>query len=591
MVEVLRQYGFSDKFIDWLAILLSSANTRVLLNGEPGPPIWHRRGLRQGEPLSPQLFVLAVDVLGRLITRAIEAGIMQQLHPRRTMPSISLYADDVILFCHASAGDVEAVKAILKLFGQASGLHVNYAKSSATLIRCETDEAAHVIQHLGCPIVDLPITYLGIPLTIRRPTAAQLQPLVDRMAGKLPSWKSRLMQKPGRLALVKSVLGAIPLHQLLVLAPSKKTLKLMEKIERGFLWEGRAAANGGSCHVNWRRVCRPTSLCGLGVQDLERAGLALRLRWQWLSRTDSNCAWSGLDLQFTGAERDFFFASTTMTLGDGLTAKFWEDRWIQGRSVREIAPLLYSCIPKRRRKQRTVADGLTAHRWAQDICGVIGIQEVGQYLTLWRLIEHTTLSTEADKLVWKWNASGEYTAKSAYLATFHGSTNCMAWKLIWKSWAPPHVKFFHWLANLDRCWTADRLARRGLQHHPRCLLCDQVPETMQHLILQCPFSRQIWHEILSWLRMTCRIPSDEATLYDWWSTARQNTPKLMHKGLASATLLVPWMIWKHRNDCVFERARPSVRDLIDKIKEEAAAWVKAGAKGLRDVTPTTWDVH
>jgi hypothetical protein len=128
--------------------------------------------------------------------------------------------------------------------------------------------------------------------------------------------------------------------------------------ERGFLWEGRAAANGGNYHKNWRRVSRPISLGSLGIQDLERAGMALRLQWQWFNRTDENRAWHGLDLQFSEEEREFFFASTTMTVGNGLTASFWEDQWIHGRAVREIAPELYACIPKRRRKQRTVADGL-----------------------------------------------------------------------------------------------------------------------------------------------------------------------------------------------------------------------------------------
>jgi hypothetical protein len=65
------------------------------------------------------------------------------------------------------------------------------------------------------------------------------------------------------------------------------------------------------------------------------------------------------------------FASTTMTRGNGQTAKFWEDRWIHGRAVREIAPDLYDCIPKRRRKTRTLVDGLAANHWAQDIRGTI----------------------------------------------------------------------------------------------------------------------------------------------------------------------------------------------------------------------------
>lgn len=288
LFEALRQYGFGSRFLDWLAILLSSASTRVLINGEPGPPIWHRCGLRQGDSLSPQLFVLAVDTLGRLIRRAMSLGILERLHPRRTIPEVSLYAVDVVLFCHPSPSDIAAIKAILELFGRSSGLLVNYHKNSATLLNCEPEHAALITGNLGCTLADLPPTYLGILLTIRRPTSTQLQPLVDTIAGMLPCWKSKLMNKSGRLALVKSVLCAIPIHQLLVFTLPKKTVKLVEKIQRGFLWEGRATANGGSCHVNWRRVCRPISHGGLGVQDIECTCLALRLRWLWYSKTDAD---------------------------------------------------------------------------------------------------------------------------------------------------------------------------------------------------------------------------------------------------------------------------------------------------------------
>jgi hypothetical protein len=133
-----------------------------------------------------------------------------------------------------------------------------------------------------------------------------------------------------------------------------------------------------------------------------------------------------------------------------------------------------------------------------------------------------------------WTDSGTYTAKSCYQAQFHGSTASNSWKLTWKTWAPPRVKFFCWLACMDRCWTAERLAQRGLQHLPRCLLCDQMPETMHHLILACPFSRQVWHEVPARLRMTCQRPNDgDTSLDDWWRRARQLTPKPLSKGLDS----------------------------------------------------------
>ena len=122
--------------------------------------------------MSPHLFVLAMDMLGHLLRRSTELRILQQLHPRRPIPSVSLYADDVVLFCHCSPSDIIAVREVLTLFGRASGLMVNYAKSSASLLHCDTDEATAALAHLGCPIVNLPITYLGIPLTVGRPTAA-----------------------------------------------------------------------------------------------------------------------------------------------------------------------------------------------------------------------------------------------------------------------------------------------------------------------------------------------------------------------------------------------------------------------------------
>ena len=521
---------------------------------------------------------------------ALQTGILQQLHPRRAIPAISLYADDVMLFCHATNKEIATVKGILDMFGTTSGLRVNYAKSSAMILHAD-GHGVGLLEPLGCPVVALPVTYLGIPLSTRRPSAVQLQPLVDAVAGRLPSWKAWLMNKAGRLALVKSVLNAIPIHQLLALAPPKKTLKQLEKIQRGFLWAGRADAHGGHCHVNWRKVCRPLEYGGLGIRDLERTGLSLRLRWLWLTRTDTNRAWQGLDLQFTTEERALFYASTTMAIGDGRTALFWEDRWLGGQSVRELAPRLLKCIPKQRQKSRTVAEALAGNSWARDIHGLLGLPEIGQYLQLWHLVQPVELSNEPDRLLWSWTASGVYTAQSCYRATFQGATGCHSWKLIWRSWAPSKVKFFHWLACQDRCWTAERLARRGLQHHPRCLLCDQEPETIGHLMLTCPFTKQTWHEVLSWLRLLAPAPEHDDSLMDWWLRAKESTPPALRKALKSVALLVPWMIWKHRNACVFDHVSPSLNELVDRIKDEARCWAKAGAQGLRVVLPSSWDVH
>uniref|UniRef100_A0A453RV15 Reverse transcriptase zinc-binding domain-containing protein n=1 Tax=Aegilops tauschii subsp. strangulata TaxID=200361 RepID=A0A453RV15_AEGTS len=163
----------------------------------------------------------------------------------------------------------------------------------------------------------------------------------------------------------------------------------LEKIQRELLWAGRAAANGGHCHVNWDRVCHPVELGGLGMRDLERAGLARRLCWLWFTGTDPERAWQGLDLQFSSMERALFWPCTSMVIGNGLTTLLWEDRWINGQSVCELLPNLYDCIPKRRRTARTMADGLNGNSWARDIHGNLGLHEIGQYLQLSQVMQHT----------------------------------------------------------------------------------------------------------------------------------------------------------------------------------------------------------
>lgn len=86
------------------------------------------------------------------------------------------------------------------------------------------------------------------------------------------------------------------IHQLLVLAPFKKTISALEKIQRGFLWAERTEANGGNCHVNCRHISRPILLGGLGVRDLECAGLKLHTRWLWFCHMDNTRAWASLDM-------------------------------------------------------------------------------------------------------------------------------------------------------------------------------------------------------------------------------------------------------------------------------------------------------
>jgi mannosylglycoprotein endo-beta-mannosidase len=82
LLELLHMRHFPSKWLDWLAIILKTSSSSILLNGIPGAPIWHRRGLRQGDPLSPYLFILAIDVLNNIFAVATQNGFMSKLKGR-----------------------------------------------------------------------------------------------------------------------------------------------------------------------------------------------------------------------------------------------------------------------------------------------------------------------------------------------------------------------------------------------------------------------------------------------------------------------------------------------------------------------------
>lgn len=175
-----------------------------------------------------------------------------------------------------------------------------------------------------------------------------------------------------------------------------------------------------------------------------------------------------------------------MVVGDGTSALFWADRWLDGRAISELAPNLVQLVPRRTQKNRTVREDLADRSWIRHIQGILDPIALWQYLRIWERLRMVKHSDAADTLCWRWTGDGQYSSKSCYRSLFHGGVLSDTWRLNWKSWAPPRVKFFIWLACQDRCWTAERRARHGLSHAPRCLLCNQSMETMNHLMVDYP---------------------------------------------------------------------------------------------------------
>jgi hypothetical protein len=211
------------------------------------------------------------------------------------------------------------------------------------------------------------------------------------------------------------------------------------------------------------------------------------------------------------------------------------------------------------------------------------MQLVVEFAKLCDLLEHVQLSQQPDTFSWRLTEDQNYSAASAYGAMFLESSSLVGARQIWKTAAPPRVRFFFWLVMHGRCWTAERRFRHGLQPASTCILCDQGIETIDHILLGCCFSGEVWHIWISRLNLQhVVVVADEPALL-WWLRCRKRVPKPVRRGFDSLFFLIGWMLWKERNARTFNGIATSAAQLAHRIQDEIQSWCLAGYKHLRSL--------
>lgn len=311
------------------------------------------------------------------------------------------------------------------------------------------------------------------------------------------------------------------------------------------------------------------------MPNLKWLNIALQARWPWLHRSDTSRPWNEFTWKVPEESLALSRAAAHTTVGDGETALFWEDRWISGWRMQEMAPKIYNRVQARTRASRSVKDGVEGALWARDVRPDLELELLQEYFLVWEAVEQVTLRPGIrDQIRWAWEKDGQFSARSAYAAKFCGREVAPAADFTWKSNAPLQCRFFTWLAFRDRCWTSDRLARRGLPHQDSCPFCNQHEESIQHLLLRCVFAKEVWHNVCEALGRQDWTPSGTDVLTEWCITKNDNGHRV--KDIRAIMVLVMWCIWKQRNDIVFEGATPSIPRLARTIEREGRSWRTAG---------------
>lgn len=186
LFEVLVARGFGTLLINWIKDILQGGRTYISFNGNNETYFSCKRGLRQGDPMSPFVFDLVADALNKILSNVQAAGRIQGLGNFPNAPKVLNlhFADDTLLFLEADPLMVENLKYLLLGFEDVSGLKINFDKSEMILLNISPSLASSLASQLGCNLAALPITYLGVPLRWKTLSIYDWTPLVDKIKKK-----------------------------------------------------------------------------------------------------------------------------------------------------------------------------------------------------------------------------------------------------------------------------------------------------------------------------------------------------------------------------------------------------------------------
>ena len=186
ILDILAHKGFGLKRRAWIESILKSGTSEVLLNGVPRKTFHCRRGVRQGDPLSPLFFVLAADLLQSILNKAVQHGLLRLPIPAPSsdFPVIQ-YADDTLIILEASATQIFFLKCVLQSFSDSTGLKINFSKSMMVPINLKIEKLNHLARTFGCQTGSFPFTYLGLPMGLTRPKVDDFLTLISKCERRL----------------------------------------------------------------------------------------------------------------------------------------------------------------------------------------------------------------------------------------------------------------------------------------------------------------------------------------------------------------------------------------------------------------------
>ncbi|GJR12441.1 hypothetical protein Tco_0795093 [Tanacetum coccineum] len=504
---VLIGFGFHNCMVSWIIECVSTTSFSICINGSLHGYFKGKRGIRQGNPLSPYLFTLIMEVLTLM------------LHRREALDE----------------------------FKDASGLSPSMPKSTTYFCNVLNHTKLAILHILPFEEGRLPVKYLGVPLVSSRLIFRDCKELVEKVQNRVNDWKNKSLSIAGRLQLIQSVMGSMNVFWASVFMLPTRVLLDIEQLMRGFLW-CQGSLCKGKAKVSWEVVCLPKQEGGLGIRRLEHFNKALMVSHIWKLLSLKESLWVQWIHSYKLKNRSFWDIPYRGNMSWG---------W---RKILQLRPLIRNFI------WYCIGDGSQVSMWFDRWCNASPLSSIISSRDIFRA--GWNLSTKVRDLIHDgmWNWPIEWFHKYPLLCTIpvpairHDKSDYLEWRdsdgvgkpfsvyHVWNSIRPRDNEDM--LSHWD---VADGLPLV-------CPLCEAQPDSHDHLFFECSFSSQIWMHMKRFAGLLNSGSSLVSIMSHLLPIAKQKSSKSTIGKLVVAA--VAYFIWQERNRILFKKSKRSAKEVI-----------------------------
>ncbi|VFQ84578.1 unnamed protein product [Cuscuta campestris] len=510
LIDILQRFGFCPQFLTMIKCLLHASKYSIFLNGKPCGFFGQTRGIKQGDPLSPLLFIIANEGFSRNINYLFQTGSLGRFNcGRNSIPVTHLaYADDLVIFTNAHTRSVSNLKKFLTKYQQVSGQTINSSKSSFMVgKKFNSLRIRKLEQLLNMPHRKLPFSYLGSPIHSGITRKQHCTRLISSFEKKLNGWYQKNLDQAGRLILINHVLNTIPNYFLAANTLPKTITNLLHQKMTSFWWGG-----GKKNHhwLKWETLSLPKKEGGIGTRDFHALEEAFSLKLWW---------------------------------------KFHHNNSLWGRFMKA----------KYQRNGEMECHLVDSPIWTR-------ISRINT-----KALNHCHI-TEEESFIWNEDQTRDFTLGSAYEICRPKSNPSFAFQCIWESPKKSKISIFMWKL-LRKCLPIpDNLRRLGFSLPSMCPFCRNSSLSAKHCLIDCDKIVDIWRYFAGCLNfLHTESPTINQHFMNWWLRNTPNLYGLLQKDLPG---IITWHIWKKMNEIIYGDCHIiNVQSLIHQVASYTKQWL------------------